>query len=237
METLPKDMLYQIAKDMKIRDFIHLCIANKRVNEKICKNNDVWRYRLDKEFPNWGNFNLDKLPIDSYVFLYQLKILKKKLNLQENIYELYIKKRFELLYLSDNKLTTIPKEIGNLSNLQELYLRNNRLETIPKEIGNLFNLRVLYLYNNKLEIIPKEIGNLSNLQILYLSNNQLKDLPKEIGNLLNLQELYLTNNQLKEIPEEIGNLSNLQELELSYNQLEVIPKEITDIRGVRVLNK
>ncbi len=48
--------------------------------------------------------------------------------------------------------------------LQTLELSWNKLESIPKEIGNLSNLQILSLRGDKLESIPKEIGNLSNLQ-------------------------------------------------------------------------
>ena len=47
-----------------------------------------------------------------------MKVLKKKLNLKENIYDLYNLKR---LSLHKDRLKEIPKEIGNLQNLQRLY--------------------------------------------------------------------------------------------------------------------
>src|SRR5207248_10938353 len=71
---------------------------------------------------------------------------------------------------SDLKLTTIPKEIGNLINLTHFCLSNNKLTTIPKEIGNLINLRNLDLSNNELTTIPKATGGLTNLNELGLSN-------------------------------------------------------------------
>ncbi|WP_428841815.1 leucine-rich repeat domain-containing protein [Leptospira santarosai] len=47
-----------------------------------------------------------------------------------------------------NKLTTLPKEIGNLQNLQELNLNSNQFTTLPEEIGNLQKLQTLYLGGN-----------------------------------------------------------------------------------------
>ena len=79
METLSKDIYFTLAKDMEIRDLIDFCIADKRANEKICKNDDVWRYRLEKEFPDWRDFKLEKSLLNTYVFLYQLKILKEEI--------------------------------------------------------------------------------------------------------------------------------------------------------------
>ena len=87
------------------------------------------------------------------------------------------------LYLGHRNLTSLPPEIGNLTNLQILYLHNNSLTTLPAEIGNLTNLQYLYLHNNNLTTLPAKIGNLTKLQLLYLSNNNLTSLPVEILNI------------------------------------------------------
>ena len=93
---------------------------------------------------------------------------------------------------------TIPKELGNLSNLESLLLRSNQLSGIPPELGNLSKLTKLDLHNNKPSgSIPKELGKLSKLTYLYLNNNQLTgSIPKELGNLSKLTRLGLSGNQL-----------------------------------------
>ncbi|EMO32618.1 leucine rich repeat protein, partial [Leptospira santarosai str. HAI821] len=48
----------------------------------------------------------------------------------------------------NNRLTTLPKEIGKLQNLKELNLNKNQLTTLPKEIGKLQNLKELNLVGN-----------------------------------------------------------------------------------------
>ena len=53
-------------------------------------------------------------------------------------------------------------------------LRFNNLTNLPKEIGNLTQLNTLYLTHNNLTELPTEIGNLNNLKFLDLSNNDLK---------------------------------------------------------------
>jgi internalin A len=124
-----------------------------------------------------------------------------------------------------NQLESLPKEIGQLTNLQILSFDGNQLTELPKEITQLTNLRELHLGGNQLSELPKEIGQLTNLQTLSLSRNQLSELPKEIGQLTNLQTLSLSLNQLSELPKEIGQLTNLQILFLDSNQLK-IPSEI-----------
>jgi leucine-rich repeat protein SHOC2 len=140
------------------------------------------------------------------------------------------------LVLSYNKLTSLPSEIGNLSNLQKLVLSYNKLTSLPSEIGNLSNLQYLSLWENELTSLPSEIGNLSNLQTLWLEDNQLTSLPSEIGNLSNLQYLSLNHNELRSFPSWIGNLSNLQTLWLNGNRLTSLPSEIGNLSNLQELD-
>lgn len=85
------------------------------------------------------------------------------------------------------------------------------LKTLPKSIGNCSELRMLRVYSNRnegicLNILPESIGKLNKLKILDLSNNKLENLPKSIGNLKNLEELNLSYNKLESLPDSIGNL-------------------------------
>jgi len=70
---------------------------------------------------------------------------------------------------------------------------NNLTGTIPRELGNLSNLMRLDLYSNKLTgTIPTELVNLSHLTRLDLSYNGLTgSIPSELGNLTNLESLSL----------------------------------------------
>jgi leucine-rich repeat protein SHOC2 len=41
------------------------------------------------------------------------------------------------LFLGDNRLTSVPAEIGQLTSLEELNLEEHRLRTLPAAIGEL----------------------------------------------------------------------------------------------------
>ncbi len=130
------------------------------------------------------------------------------------------------LDLSFNQFTVLPIEIGLLTNLMALNLSYNQFTFLPTEIGYLTDLISLSISSNQLSILPPEIGQLENLFYFYLSNNHLIELPTEIGLLSNLQDLYLDVNQLGTLPSEIGQLASLLTLDISGNPVVVIPKEI-----------
>ena len=137
------------------------------------------------------------------------------------------------LNLNGNQLGTIPAEIGQLTNLIELKLSNVQLSSLPVEIGKLTKLSFLDLGSNKFSSLPTEIGQLFNLQKLNLCHNQLSTLPPEVGQLFNLQELDLRHNQLSTLPPEIGQLANLAEFSLGENQLSTLPPEIGQLANLK----
>jgi len=97
-------------------------------------------------------------------------------------------------YDKDIEGKSLPKEICELTELNELRSYGLSLKTIPEEIGNLVNLKKLDLSGNNLTAIPSSIAMLSNLKILNLSNNNLDKLPLEIKQLQKLQKLKLKGN-------------------------------------------
>ncbi len=83
-----------------------------------------------------------------------------------------------ILYLSNQEIKSLPRQIANLKNLKTLYLDYNSLTTLPKEIGQLHNLQSLCLLGNSLSTLPEEIGHLKNLKELDLGRNLLTACPK-----------------------------------------------------------
>jgi small GTP-binding protein len=140
------------------------------------------------------------------------------------------------LDLSDNQLTSLPGEIGQLTNLTQFSLSNNELRELPAAIRQLTHLTQLDLSDNQLTSLPGEIGQLTNLTQFSLSNNELRELPAAIGQLTNLTQLDLSNNRLTELPAWIGQLTNLTQLDLSNNRLTELPAWIGQLTNLAQLN-
>jgi len=232
MDRLDQVALFHIAAMLDLDNLLSLCSSNSRINRLICQQNHIWIYKLNNEFPDWKQHFNDKPVRKVYSLLVKLSKLREEIKYEGSIYQLFKETK---LNLYNNKLETLPPEIGLLSNLQELSLSNNKIETLPPEIGSLSNLRVLWLHNNEIKTLPPEIGSLSNLQVLYLNNNQIETLPPEIGLLSNLRSLYLDNNEIETLPPEIGSLSNLQVLWLYNNKIETLPSKIGSLSNLREL--
>jgi internalin A len=66
-------------------------------------------------------------------------------------------KNLTKLYLSHNRLTTVPESIAKMKNLMELDLSSNQLTTVPESIARLQNLEILRLEDNPIENPPPEV--------------------------------------------------------------------------------
>ncbi|NXP16189.1 TLR7 protein, partial [Thinocorus orbignyianus] len=88
-------------------------------------------------------------------------------------------KQLVTLDLSNNLLSTVPRELSNCSStLQELMLRNNRIQRLTKHfLRGAFKLQYLDLSANKIEIIKKSSfpeNVINNLKVLLLHGNPFK---------------------------------------------------------------
>lgn len=94
------------------------------------------------------------------------------------------------IYLSNNCLEHVPRDLFDLSNIQHLSLRNNNLTKIPSSIRRLKSLRDLHLGCNQLKELPWELiwlmknGKLENLSARQNPLPHLSDKTVEVWRLL-----------------------------------------------------
>jgi GTPase SAR1 family protein/CHAT domain-containing protein len=135
-----------------------------------------------------------------------------------------------------NKLSVLPREIGQLYQLEELQVVGNQLQELPPEIVQLTSLQSLSLGGNNIQELPPEIVQLTSLQSLSLGGNNIQELLAEIVQLTSLQSLNLWNNKLQELPAEIVQLTSLQSLHLGGNNIQELPAEIVQLTSLQSLH-
>ncbi|NWI37197.1 LRCH3 protein, partial [Picathartes gymnocephalus] len=108
----------------------------------------------------------------------------------------------KVLIVSNNKLVSIPEEIGQLRQLTELDVSCNEIQTIPPQIGNLESLRDLNVRRNNLVRLPEELAELPLIRLDF-SCNKITTIPVCYRNLRHLQTIMLENNPLQFPPAQI----------------------------------
>ena len=175
--------------------------------------------------------------MDSYKFDSGELVIKTN-NLEEFV-KIIIKVGYQnitSLDCSDNSLTSLPSELGNLTRLTHLNCYVNKLTSLPPELGNLTSLTHLDCYNNQLTSLPSELGNLNHLTYFNCSDNRLISLPSELGNLTHLTYFNCSDNRLISLPSELGNLINLTNLNCFSNQLTSLPSELGNLTHLTHFN-
>lgn len=88
-------------------------------------------------------------------------------------------------------LTSIPREIGLLTELKSITLGDNRLTDLPQEIALCRQLSNVELFRNNFSEFPQPLLDLKELKILDLTGNHLAALPDELGLLPKLETISM----------------------------------------------
>ncbi|KAM8954423.1 DISP complex protein LRCH3 [Pelodytes ibericus] len=128
------------------------------------------------------------------------------------------------LNISRNQLTSLPGYLCNLP-LKVLIASNNKLDTLPEEIGALKHLTELDVSCNEIHKIPRQIGKLESLRDFNIRRNHLVQLPEELAE-LPLVRLDFSCNKITSIPVCYRNLRHLQNITLDNNPLQSPPAQI-----------
>jgi internalin A len=140
------------------------------------------------------------------------------------------------LELDDLDSPEIPKELGQLTHLEDLFARTPSVTKIPAEIGSLTNLKRLFLGYTQIDTLPKEIAQLSNLELLDISDTNFTELPTEIRSLPALRSLMISGLPLKVLPSFVYDLRNLEVLAASRCGLQRLPNSVSRLSNLRVLS-
>uniref|UniRef100_A0A7M4E0L7 Leucine rich repeats and calponin homology domain containing 1 n=1 Tax=Crocodylus porosus TaxID=8502 RepID=A0A7M4E0L7_CROPO len=108
----------------------------------------------------------------------------------------------KVLIASNNKLGSLPEEIGQLKQLMELDVSCNEITALPQQIGQLKSLRELNIRRNYLKVLPQELVELPLVKFDF-SCNKVLVIPICFRKMMQLQILLLENNPLQSPPAQI----------------------------------
>jgi predicted Ser/Thr protein kinase len=152
----------------------------------------------------------------------------KKLRLAEGLSEfpreIYtLANTLETLDMTDNNLSSLPKDFGKLKNLKILFLSNNQFRELPTVLKDCPKLSMIGFRNNQINTFKENSLPLST-RWLILTDNKLKKIPNSIGDLNLLQKFMLSGNELTSLPKTLSNCHNLELLRIAVNKFEVLPE-------------
>ncbi|KAK6297091.1 hypothetical protein J4Q44_G00332330 [Coregonus suidteri] len=172
---------------------------------------------------------LPELPVEvcTFVSLEHLNLYQNCLrSLPESLLNL---QALTYLNISRNQLLTLPSPVCSLP-LKVLIACNNKLVSLPEELGQLLQLTELDVSCNEIQTLPPQVGRLDSLRDLNIRRNHLARLPPELSE-LPLVRLDFSCNKVTSIPVCYRNLRHLQSIALDNNPLQNPPAQIC-IKGM-----
>ncbi|KAM6933382.1 DISP complex protein LRCH3 [Xenentodon cancila] len=167
---------------------------------------------------------LSELPLEVCIF-----VSLESLNLYQNCLRslpdgLINLQTLTYLNLSRNQLSVLPAVVCSLP-LKVLIACNNKLVSLPEELGQLRHLTELDVSCNEIQTLPSQVGQLEALRDLNIRRNHLVRLPPELAE-LPLVRLDFSCNKVTSIPVCYRRLSQLQTIVLDNNPLQTPPAQI-----------
>jgi Leucine-rich repeat (LRR) protein len=135
-----------------------------------------------------------------------------------------------MLDVAHNHLTALPAGVAEMTAVEVLYLGDNRFTTVPDEVRPLRALRYLSVADNPIARLPSWIGELEHLVELRAQNTALTELPDEIGRLHALRFLDLRANGTLALPPALLDLPHLDRLDLRWNPYPELPPVAAALR-------
>jgi Leucine-rich repeat (LRR) protein len=166
----------------------------------------------------------------------------------------------QMLEISSNYLSRIPKFLQNLTSLKKLVLGvGDSFLTIPAWLGKIIALEELEIYGfypykraafkiqgnfpllkklrlRRWSMLPEWKYKFAPIEEIEILHCKLPEIPEWLGTIKSLKKLIITCNQFQAIPDSIGNLTSLEYLDISSNKIENLPDAICNLKSLKYLN-
>uniref|UniRef100_A0A8C6ZMD3 Uncharacterized protein n=1 Tax=Nothoprocta perdicaria TaxID=30464 RepID=A0A8C6ZMD3_NOTPE len=169
--------------------------------------------------------NCIKIIPDAIVNLQMLTYLNLSRNQLSSLPACLCSLPLKVLIASNNKLGSLPEEIGQLKQLMELDVSCNEITALPQQIGQLKSLKELNIRRNYLEVLPQELVQLPLVKFDF-SCNKVLVIPICFRKMVQLQVLLLENNPLQSPPAQVSNIDHLNYVLKWNGQVQILAYKI-----------
>jgi hypothetical protein len=161
--------------------------------------------------------NLQTFPIEILSLFDTLEILDLSNNPLSSLPKEFARlHKLKIAFFSDCNFTTFPLELAGCRSLEMIAFKNNHMTTIPPTSFPR-KLRWLILTNNRIDVLPATIGQCHRLQKCMLAGNRLTSLPASMAQCRKLGLLRLSTNNITELPSWLFQLPELAFLSFAGN--------------------
>jgi Leucine-rich repeat (LRR) protein len=189
------------------------------------------------ELLNLAEMELKEVP-DFIKDMKNLKFLDLSFNQIMDVDKECFPSNLRVLNLSDNQLLDLDFAdiVGSVRMLEQVYLMNNKLMSLPKNLGMCRSLLELDMSGNQIEVLKYDGEFPENMISLIVMHNKITSVELGDRQLKYLSSISLSGNKLEEMPEVFLNQRRLKNVNLMKNPIvdwDVIMRSRT--KGKKVL--
>ena len=230
-----KSWLFQVDKESSavkevMTNLCNVIAANQKNSYYKSENSVVWSDNNGK-YLSLQDKGLTSLPEG----LGKLNIYKAILtgnNLKEIPKQIFEISTLQDLILAVNPISKFPCDLSRLKRLKSISFAETAIKEINCDLSQLDSLEHFDIARNGLTKFPGQIKTIPNLTWLSLNSNHFANFSFIDNRLKNLETLYLQTNKIKSISAETKFLGNLKELLIFDNEIESIPDNIADLKNL-----
>jgi Leucine-rich repeat (LRR) protein len=142
----------------------------------------------------------------------------------------------KVLSVAESRISSVPKNVSLLNQLEDLDFSYNNIHTFPDGILNLQSLRRLNFFDNHITQINCTNQNLKKLEYINLCYNDFLEFPYELSKIQKLQTIRIWGNEISQLNNSIGEFKKLTELNIQYNKINRISRNIMQCDSLKTLS-
>lgn len=179
---------------------------------------EIFQYSESLEILDLSNNQISDLP-DNFSELKQLKTLFLSNNcFTEFPPQLFFCPALDMLGFKANQIQKVTEGVLP-KNTRWLILTDNNISELPNDIGNLTQLKKCMLAGNVLQTLPDSLKHCESLQLLRISANQLTELPTCLPEITSLTWLALAGNPFCSVSAPAHTLPVVAKGDLTFGEL------------------
>lgn len=142
------------------------------------------------------------------------------------------------LHLGRNNLTALNGTLRELADMELLFLNDNKLSTLDEELpAGSDKLMTIIAHHNKLQRVPQDLRTFPNLDSIYFSDNEIRSFDGVFKHSTRLHNIFAYNNKIEYLAtDEFQDADQIESLDLASNFIRSLNSSLLPLRNMRICN-
>lgn len=149
-----------------------------------------------------------------------------------------VPKTIRYLHLGRNNLTSLNGTLRELSDMELLFLNDNKLTSLDDELpAGSDKLMTIIAHHNHLQSVPQDLKTFPNLDSIYFSDNEIRSFDGVFKHSTRLHNIFAYSNKIEYLAtDEFLDADQIETLDLASNMIRSLNGSLLPLRNMRICN-